>query len=70
MKGRVTILAHSARHLMLIDIYIKFREWSFRGFQIKERTRFMTRQTDARGKTKMSLDPEGGRHYFGTDGTT
>ena len=43
---------HSARRLMLIDICMKFREDSFRGFQVTERTRFVTdRQTDARGKT-------------------
>ena len=59
---------HSARHLMLIDICMKFREDSFRGFQVTERTRFMTDrqmdrqtdgQTDARGKT-MSPNPSGG----------
>ena len=45
---------------MLIDICMKFREDSFRGFQVTERTRFVTdRQTDARGKT-MSLNPSGG----------
>ena len=38
---------HSARHLMLIDICIKFREYSLSGFQVIERTRFVTdRQTD------------------------
>ena len=38
---------HSARHLMLIDICMKFREDSLRGFQVTERTRFVTdRQTD------------------------
>ena len=43
---------HSARRLMLIDICMKFREDSLRGFQVTERTRFVTdRQTDARGKT-------------------
>ena len=47
---------HSARHLMLIDICIKFREYSLSGFQVIERTRFVTDrqtegQTDARGKT-------------------
>ena len=45
---------------MPIDIYIKFREYSLSGFQVIERTRFVTdrqtdtdghRQTDARGKT-------------------
>ena len=47
---------HSARRLLLIDICMKFREDSLRGFQVTERTRFVTdrqtdRQTDARGKT-------------------
>ena len=38
---------HSARRLMLIDICMKFCEDSFRGFQVTERTRFVTdRQTD------------------------
>ena len=45
---------------MLIDICIKFREYSLSGFQVIERTRFVTDrqtdgqtdgQTDARGKT-------------------
>ena len=40
IKGRVTIL-HSARHLMLIDIYIKFREYGLSGFQVIERTQFL-----------------------------
>ena len=41
---------HSARRLMLIDICMKFSEDSLRGFQVTERTRFVTdRQTD-RGK--------------------
>ena len=47
---------HSARRLMLIDICMKFRQDSLRGFQVTERTQFVTdRQTDgqvdARGKT-------------------
>ena len=45
---------HSASRLMLIDICMKFREDSLRGFQVTERTRFdrqTDRQTDARGKT-------------------
>ena len=55
---------------MLIDICIKFNEYSLSGFQVIERTRFVTDrqtdrqtdgQTDARGKT-MSPDPKGGRH--------
>ena len=33
---------HSARRLMLIDICMKFREDSLWGFQVKERTRFVT----------------------------
>ena len=32
---------HSAHHLMLIDICIKFREYSLSGFQVIERTRFL-----------------------------
>ena len=46
------LLLHSARQLMLVDTCIKFREYSLSGFQVIERTRFVTdRQTDARGKT-------------------
>ena len=54
------VFLHSARRLMLIDICMKFREDSLRGFQVTERTRFVTdrqtdrqtdRRTDARGKT-------------------
>ena len=56
----------SARRLMLIDICMKFREDSLRGFQVTERTRFVTdrqtdRQTDRRpGKNNMSPNPSGG----------
>ena len=56
----------SARRLMLIDICMKFREDSFRGFQVIERTRFVTdRRTDIRtsgrpGKNNMSPNPSGG----------
>ena len=32
---------HSARHLVQIDICIKFREYSLIGFQVIERTRFL-----------------------------
>ena len=32
---------HSARHLMLLDVCIKFREYGFSGFQVIERTRFL-----------------------------
>ena len=67
---------HSAHHLMLIYICIKFHEYSLSGFQVIERTRFVTdrqtdrrtdrqtdRQTDGRpGKNNMSPDPKGGRH--------
>ena len=62
---------HSARRLMLIDICMKFREDSFRGFQVTERTRFVTdrqmdRQTDGRpGKNNMSPNPSGGDIIIG-----
>ena len=47
---------HSACRLMLIDICMEFRQDSLRGFQVTERTRFVTDrqtdgQTDAWGKT-------------------
>ena len=71
LKAELPFL-HSARHLMLIDICIKFHEYSLSGFQAIERTRFVTDrqtdrltdgQTDGRpGKNNMSPDPEGGRH--------
>ena len=32
---------HSACHFMLIDICIKFHEYSLSGFQVIERTRFL-----------------------------
>ena len=56
----------SARRLMSIDICMKFREDSFRGFQVTEWTRFVIdrqtdRQTDRRpGKNNMSPNPSGG----------
>ena len=50
----------SARRLMLIDIYMKFREDILNGFQVIERTRFCDRQTDAPGKNNMSPYPKGG----------
>ena len=60
---------HSARRLMLIDICMKFREDSFRGFQVTERTRFVTdRRTDRRtdgqtpGEKQYVSQPFGGRH--------
>ena len=61
----------SARRLMLIDICMKFREDSLRGFQVTERTRFVTdrqtdRQTDRRpGKNNMSPNPSGGDIMIG-----
>ena len=60
---------HSVRHLMLIDICIKFGEYSLSGFQVIEQTRFVTdrqtdgqtdRRTDARGKTICLLTLKGG----------
>ena len=48
---------------MLIDICMKFREDSFRGFQVTERTRFVTdRWTDGHTprKNNMSPNPSGG----------
>ena len=55
---------HLARCLMLIDICMKFREDSLRGFQVTERTRFVTdRRTNRHPrKNNMSPNPEGGRH--------
>ena len=60
---------HSARRLMLIDICMKFREDGFRGFQVTERTRFVTDrrtdgQTDIRtpGEKQYVSQPFGGRH--------
>ena len=50
---------------MLIDICIKFREYSLSGFQVIERTRFVTdRRTDRQthGEKQYVSDPEGGRH--------
>ena len=66
---------HSARPLMFIDICMKFREDSFRGFQVTERTRFVTdrqmdRQTDRQtpGEKQYVSQPFGGGdiiiHYF------
>ena len=64
------LFLHSACRLMLIDICMKFRQDSLRGFQVTERTRFVIdRQTDGwidgrPGKNKMSPNPEGGRHNY------
>ena len=55
----------SARRLMLIDICMKFREDSFRGFQVTERTRFVTdRRTDGQtpGEKQYVSQSFGGRH--------
>ena len=48
----------------LIDICMKFREDSLKGFQVTEWTRFVTdRRTEGcPGKNNMSPNPEGGRH--------
>ena len=40
LKAELQFL-HSARHLMLIDIYVKFREYSLSGFQVIKRTPFL-----------------------------
>ena len=37
LKAELPVL-HSAQHHMLIDICIKFREYSLSGFQVIERT--------------------------------
>ena len=51
INARVTVLALCTSS-NVDDICMKFGEDSFRGFQVTERTRFVTdRQTDARGKT-------------------
>ena len=39
-KAELTFL-HTARHLMLINICIKFRECSLSGFQVIEQTQFL-----------------------------
>ena len=63
------LFLHSARRLMLIDICMKFREDSLRGFQVTERTLFVTDRrtdgqmdgrTDARGKTVCLPTLKGG----------
>ena len=45
---------HSARHLMLIDICIKFREYILSGFQVIERTRFFDAQC-SKGNNSKSI---------------
>ena len=57
-------LLHSARHLMLIDLCIKFREYSLSGFQVIERTRFVTdRQTDRRTDRQTDRRTPGEKQY-------
>ena len=41
IKKADLLFLHSARHLVLIDICIKFREYSLRRLQVIERTRFL-----------------------------
>ena len=57
---------HSASRLMLIDICMKFRDKSLSGFQVIERTHFLTDRQTGRcpGKNNMSPNPEGGRHNY------
>ena len=55
---------HSARRLMLIDICMKFREDSFRGFQVTERTRFVTdRRTDGQIDGRTYRQTPGEKQY-------
>ena len=67
INARVTVLALCICRLMLIDICMKFREDSFRGFQVTERTRFVTdRRTDGQtpGEKQYVSQPFGGRHKY------
>ena len=43
---------HSARHLTVIDIYMKFREDSLNGFYVIERTIFYDGQSSKGNKSK------------------
>ena len=59
---------------MLIDICIKFREYSLSGFQVIERTQFVTdRQTDRRtdrrtdGQTDGQTDGRPGKNNMSPD---
>ena len=45
---------HSARHLMLIDICIKFCEYSLNDSQVIERTRFCDAQSSKGNNSKSS----------------
>ena len=42
----------SAHRLMLIDIYMKFREYSLKGFQVIEQTLFCVGQSSKGNKSK------------------
>ena len=42
----------SARRLILIDIYVKFREDSLNGFQVTERKRFCDEQSSKENNSK------------------
>ena len=44
----------SACCLMLIDIYMKFREDSMNGFQVTEQTRFCDRLTDLSSQDNLT----------------
>ena len=48
-------LLHSACHLMLIDIYMKFRKDSLNGFQVTERTQFCDEQS-SKGNNSKSIN--------------
>ena len=46
---------HSARRVMLIDIYMKFRDDSLKGFQVIERTRFLDGKS-SKGNDSKSIN--------------
>ena len=46
---------HTARRLMLVDIYMKFREDSLNGFQVTEWTGFCDRQS-SKGNDSKSIN--------------
>ena len=59
---------HSAHRLMLIDICMKFREDSLRGFQVTEQTRFVTdRQTDGHPDRRTPGEKQYVSQPFGGD---
>ena len=55
---------HSAHRLMFIDICMKFREDSLRGFQVTRADTIRDRQTDGQtpGEKQYVSQPFGGRH--------